>query len=58
MRWHGVQLFALVEEGFEAGVAGAADGQAGAIGENGQAAVFAIGLLPQRENRRTRRSAH
>src|SRR6266568_9255611 len=35
---------ALVEEGFEAGVAGAADGQARAVGENSQAAVLAVGL--------------
>ena len=35
---------AVVEEGFEAGVAGAADGEAGAVGENGEAAVFAVGL--------------
>src|SRR5882762_3653615 len=38
------RLFAFVEEGFEAGVAGAADGQASAVGENGQAAVLAVGL--------------
>src|SRR5229473_5321031 len=35
---------ALVEEGFEAGVAGAANRQARAVGENGEAAVLAVGL--------------
>src|SRR2546427_9489534 len=35
---------ALVEEGFQAGVAGAADRQARAVGENRQAAVLAIGF--------------
>src|SRR5229473_3976643 len=35
---------ALVEEGFEAGVAGTAHRQAGAVGENRKAAVFAVGL--------------
>src|SRR5712664_4040823 len=35
---------ALVEEGFEAGVTGAAHRQAGAVGENRKATVFAVGL--------------
>jgi len=35
---------ALVEEGFEAGVAGAADRQARTVGEDGQAAVLAVRL--------------
>src|SRR5437660_3345701 len=37
-------LLAFVEEGFEAGVAGAADGEACAVGENREAAVLAVGL--------------
>src|SRR5216683_3776343 len=34
----------FVEKGFKTGEAGPADGQARAVGENGQAAVLAVGL--------------
>ena len=40
----GGRLGAIVEEGFEAGVARAADGEASAVGEDGDAAVFAVRL--------------
>jgi len=39
-----MRLLAFVEKGFEAGVACTGYGQARAVGENGQAAVFAIRL--------------
>src|SRR5712664_1099206 len=38
------RLLSLVEEGFEAGVAGTAHREAGAVGEDGEAAVLAVGF--------------
>src|SRR5258708_37435998 len=38
------RLLSLVEEGVEAGVAGTAHREAGAVGEDGEAAVLAVGL--------------
>jgi len=41
---HYEALCALIEQGLEAGVAGFAYGEAGVVGEDGEAAVFGVGF--------------
>ena len=42
----GLRSGALVQEGFQAAETGSTDGEAGAVGEDGEAAIFAIGFNP------------